>query len=183
MTETAAPLLSLNNIEVIYDRVALAVKGASIEVASGGMVALLGANGAGKSTLLKSISGLLKAERGEVTRGELHFKGRSIDRLSPQARVQLGIVQVLEGRRVFEHLTPDENLVAASAVRGSRAERGMPPLPLSDEKFDLFGLSLPTWGIYAATANLSVTLALALITFLATHFEGIRYNGARRVNF
>jgi branched-chain amino acid transport system ATP-binding protein len=122
MTETAVPLLSLNNVEVIYDRVALAVKGASIEVASGGMVALLGANGAGKSTLLKSISGLLKAERGEVTRGELQFKGRSIDRLAPQARVQLGIVQVLEGRRVFEHLTPDENLVAASAVRGNRAD-------------------------------------------------------------
>ena len=85
------------------------------------MVALLGANGAGKSTLLKSISGLLKAERGEVTRGEVHFLGHSIDALPPQARVRLGIVQVLEGRRVFEHLTPDENLVAASAVRGSGA--------------------------------------------------------------
>jgi branched-chain amino acid transport system ATP-binding protein len=120
---TATPaVLTLNNIEVIYDRVALAIKGASIEVPAGGMVALLGANGAGKSTLLKSISGLLKAERGEVTRGELHFQGRSIDRLPPQARVELGIVQVLEGRRVFEHLTPEENLVAASAVRGSRAD-------------------------------------------------------------
>ncbi len=87
------------------------------------MVALLGANGAGKSTLLKSISGLLKAERGEVTRGAIHFEGQAIDRLSPQERVHLGIVQVLEGRRVFEHLTPDENLVAASAIRGnSRAE-------------------------------------------------------------
>ncbi|MGZ5131439.1 MAG: ATP-binding cassette domain-containing protein, partial [Caldimonas sp.] len=115
-------MLTLNNIEVIYDRVALAIKGASIEVAQGGMVALLGANGAGKSTLLKAISGLLKAERGEVTRGEVHFQGRSIDALPPQARVKLGIVQVLEGRRVFEHLTPDENLVAASAVRGGRAE-------------------------------------------------------------
>ena len=117
-----APLLALNNIEVIYDRVALAIKGASIEVPQGGMVALLGANGAGKSTLLKSISGLLKPERGEVTRGEVHFQGRSIDALPPQARVRLGIVQVLEGRRVFEHLTPDENLVAASAVRGGRAD-------------------------------------------------------------
>ena len=116
------PLLALNNIEVIYDRIALAIKGASIEVPQGGMVALLGANGAGKSTLLKSISGLLRAERGEVTRGELRFQGRSIDALSPQARVKLGIVHVLEGRRVFEHLTPDENLVAASAVRGSRAD-------------------------------------------------------------
>ena len=117
-----APLLALNNIEVIYDRVALAIKGASIEVPQGGMVALLGANGAGKSTLLKSISGLLKSERGEVTRGELRFQGRNIDALPPQARVELGIVQVLEGRRVFEHLTPDENLVAASVVRGSRAD-------------------------------------------------------------
>jgi branched-chain amino acid transport system ATP-binding protein len=116
-TAAAPPLLELNNIEVIYDRVALAVKGASLQVPAGGMVALLGANGAGKSTLLKAVSGLLKAERGEVTRGEVRFEGRSIGGLAPQARVALGIVQVLEGRRVFEHLTPDENLVAASAVR------------------------------------------------------------------
>jgi branched-chain amino acid transport system ATP-binding protein len=116
-------ILALNNIEVIYDHVALAIKGVSVTVPRGGMVALLGANGAGKSTTLKAISGLLKPERGEVTRGELRFRGRDIAPLPPQRRVQLGIVQVLEGRRVFEHLTPDENLVAASAVtRGSRAE-------------------------------------------------------------
>ncbi|HSN34112.1 MAG TPA: ABC transporter ATP-binding protein [Ideonella sp.] len=119
---TTVPMLSLNNIEVIYDRVALAVKGASIEVPAGGMVALLGANGAGKSTLLKSVSGLLKAERGEITRGEVRFMGRPIDALAPQARVALGIVQVLECRRVFEHLTPEENLLAASAVHGGRAD-------------------------------------------------------------
>ena len=118
-TPSQQPILSLNNIEVIYDRVALAIKGVSLEVPHGGMVALLGANGAGKSTTLKSVSGLLKPERGEVTRGELRFMGQDIDALLPQARVQLGIVQVLEGRRVFEHLTPDENLVAASAVVGS----------------------------------------------------------------
>ncbi len=117
-----ASLLSLNNVEVIYDRVALAIKGASLDVPAGGMVALLGANGAGKSTLLKAVSGLLKAERGEVTRGEVRFDGSAIDRLAPQSRVALGIVQVLEGRRVFEHLTPDENLVAASAVRLGRTE-------------------------------------------------------------
>ena len=117
MTDPTA--LSLNNIEVIYDRVALAVKGASLDVPPGGMVALLGANGAGKSTLLKAVSGLLKAERGEVTRGEMRFLGETIDALPPHTRVQRGIVQVLEGRRVFEHLTPDENLVAASAVRGT----------------------------------------------------------------
>src|SRR5512139_3506546 len=116
---SGANVLTLNNIEVIYDRVALAIKGASLVVPPGGMVALLGANGAGKSTLLKAVSGLLKAERGEVTRGELHFLGENIDALPPQTRVERGIVQVLEGRRVFEHLTPDENLVAASAVRGT----------------------------------------------------------------
>jgi branched-chain amino acid transport system ATP-binding protein len=118
----APPLLTLNNVEVIYDRVALAIKGVSVEVPQGGMVALLGANGAGKSTLLKAISGLLAAERGLVTRGEVCFMGRNIDAMAPQSRVKLGIVQVLEGRRVFEHLTPDENLVAASAVQGSRQD-------------------------------------------------------------
>jgi branched-chain amino acid transport system ATP-binding protein len=118
-----AEILTLNNIEVIYDHVALAIKGVSIAVPKGGMVALLGANGAGKSTTLKAVSGLLKPERGEVTRGELRFEGEDIHRMLPQQRVRKGIVQVLEGRRVFEHLTPDENLVAASAVtRCSRAE-------------------------------------------------------------
>jgi len=119
---TAAPVLSLNNVEVIYDHVSLAIKGVSIEVPQGGMVALLGANGAGKSTTLKSISGLLRAERGLVTRGEVRFMGHNIDALAPQRRVKLGIAQVLEGRRVFEHLTPDENLIAASAVRGGRQD-------------------------------------------------------------
>ncbi len=118
MTETAtAPILSLNNVEVVYDYVSLAIKGVSLDVPAGGMVALLGANGAGKSTTLKSVSGLLAAERGEVRRGEVTFLGRSISALMPQERVRLGIAHVLEGRRVFEHLTPDENLIAASAVR------------------------------------------------------------------
>ena len=103
----AAKILSLNNIEVVYDHVSLAIKGVSIDVPEGGMVALLGANGAGKSTTLKSISGLLTAERGEVRRGELQFRGQSIGGLMPQDRVKLGIAHVLEGRRVFEHLTPD----------------------------------------------------------------------------
>ncbi len=121
-TAEPAPVLSLNNVEVIYDHVSLAIKGISIDVPQGGMVALLGANGAGKSTTLKSISGLLRPERGLVTRGEVRFLGQNIGALAPQHRVKLGIVQVLEGRRVFEHLTPDENLVAASAVRGSRQD-------------------------------------------------------------
>ena len=117
-----ARVLSLNNVEVIYDHVSLAIKGVSIEVPQGGMVALLGANGAGKSTTLKSISGLLRPERGQITRGEVRFLGQNIDALAPQERVKLGIVHVLEGRRVFEHLTPDENLAAASAVRGNRQD-------------------------------------------------------------
>ena len=122
--QTAEPalILSLNNVEVIYDHVSLAIKGISIDVPQGGMVALLGANGAGKSTTLKSISGLLRPERGLVTRGEVQFLGQNIDALAPQERVKLGIVHVLEGRRVFEHMTPDENLVAASAVRGTRQD-------------------------------------------------------------
>ena len=122
-TPAAANALSLNNIEVVYDYVSLAIKGVSIDVPVGGMVALLGANGAGKSTTLKAISGLLVAERGEVRRGELQFLGRNISALSPQERVKLGIAHVLEGRRMFEHLTPDENLIAASAVR-SRHDMG-----------------------------------------------------------
>lgn len=114
--------LSLNNIEVIYDRMFLAIKGVSIDVPEGSMVALLGANGAGKSTTLKAISGLLKPERGEVTRGEVKFGNQNLAGLLPQGRVQLGIVQVLEGRRVFEHLTPGENLIAACDMHVSRAD-------------------------------------------------------------
>jgi branched-chain amino acid transport system ATP-binding protein len=118
MTENPTEeVLTLNNVEVVYDYVSLAIKGVSLAVPKGGMVALLGANGAGKSTTLKSISGLLAAERGEVRRGEVKFQDRNISGLMPQDRVKLGIAHVLEGRRVFEHLTPDENLIAASAVR------------------------------------------------------------------
>ena len=113
-------MLSLGNVEVVYDRVFLAIKGVSIEVPEGGMVALLGANGAGKSTTLKSISGLLAPERGEVTRGEVRFKSEDVVRLDPPERVRLGIAHVLEGRRVFEHLTPDENLVAATSMHRDR---------------------------------------------------------------
>ena len=102
------PLLALNNIEVLYDNVALAVKGVSIAVERGGLVAFLGANGAGKSTVLKSISGLLAAERGRVSRGEAVLDGEDLLGLSPPARVRRGVAHVLEGRRVFEHLTPGE---------------------------------------------------------------------------
>jgi branched-chain amino acid transport system ATP-binding protein len=115
-----AALLSLGNVEVVYDRVFLAVKGVSLEVPEGGLVALLGANGAGKSTTLKSVSGLLKPERGEVTRGEIRFGGRDIATLDPPERVRLGLAHVLEGRRVFGHLTPAENLIAAATMHRDR---------------------------------------------------------------
>ncbi len=114
-------LLALNNIEVVYDRVFLAVKGVSIEVAEGGLVALLGANGAGKSSTLKAVSGLLRPERGEVTRGEVRFAERSILGLGAPERVRLGIAHVLEGRRVFGHLSPEENLIAATSMHRDRA--------------------------------------------------------------
>ena len=113
-------LLELRNVEVIYDKVFLAIKGVSLEVPQGKTVALLGANGAGKSTALKTVSGLLRPERGEVTRGEVRFMGQELGALSPPARVRLGIAQVLEGRRVFEHLTPEENLLAASSLKADR---------------------------------------------------------------
>jgi branched-chain amino acid transport system ATP-binding protein len=114
-------LLSLNNIEVVYDRVFLAVKSVSIDVPEGGLVALLGANGAGKSTTLKSVSGLLKPERGEVTRGEIAFAGADLLGLAPPERVRAGIAHVLEGRRVFGQLTPEENLLAATSMHRDRA--------------------------------------------------------------
>jgi len=117
-------LLFLKNVEVIYDKVFLAIKGVSIEVPEGDMVALLGANGAGKSTTLKSVSGLLRPERGEVTRGEVIFSGRNIVGLLPPVRVRMGIAQVLEGRRVFEHLNPEENLIAAASSRLDKKRTG-----------------------------------------------------------
>jgi branched-chain amino acid transport system ATP-binding protein len=115
-------MLALENVEAVYDNVFLAIKGVSLEVAEGGAVALLGSNGAGKSTTLKAISGLLAPERGSVTRGELRFHGRDLRTLAAPERVRMGIVQVLEGRRVFGHLTPMENLVAASSMHRTRAK-------------------------------------------------------------
>jgi len=113
-------MLALSNIEVIYDGVILVLKGVSLNVREGGITTLLGANGAGKTTTLKAISGLLRSERGEVTKGSIDFAGDRIDRLPPHAIVQRGIVQVFEGRRVFEHLTTEENLVAGAHIQGDR---------------------------------------------------------------
>lgn len=113
------PKLALSNVEVVYDKVFLAIKGVSLEVEEGDIVALLGANGAGKSTTLKTISGLLGPERGAVTRGEVTFGDLDLLTLGPPKRVEAGLVHVLEGRRIFGHLTPEENLVAAFPSRGS----------------------------------------------------------------
>ena len=114
-------MLALNNIEVIYDGVILVLKGVSLQVREGGITTLLGANGAGKTTTLKAISGLLRTERGEVTKGSIELHGERIDRLPAHEMVRRGIVQVFEGRRVFEHLTTEENLVAGAHVQGDRA--------------------------------------------------------------
>jgi branched-chain amino acid transport system ATP-binding protein len=116
-SDTPRPLLSVGNIEVIYDHVILVLKGVSLVVPEGGVVALLGANGAGKSTTLKAISGLLRTERGEVTKGGIEFQGKAIHRQSPAEVVQHGIVQVMEGRHVFEHLTVEENLLTGAYTR------------------------------------------------------------------
>ena len=114
---TPGPLLSVNNIEVIYDHVILVLKGVSLRVPEGGIVALLGANGAGKSTTLKAISGLLRTERGDVTKGSIEFKGQPIHRKDPAEVVKRGIVQIMEGRHVFEHLTVEENLLTGAYTR------------------------------------------------------------------
>jgi branched-chain amino acid transport system ATP-binding protein len=113
-------MLSLNNVEVIYDGVILVLKGVSLEVRDGGITTVLGANGAGKTTTLKAISGLLRTERGEVTKGSIEFGGQRIDRLPAYEVVRRGLVQVFEGRRVFEHLTTEENLVAGAHTERDR---------------------------------------------------------------
>ena len=119
----ATPVLSVNNIEVIYDHVILVLKGVSLEVPDGHIVALLGANGAGKSTTLKSISTLLEAERGEVTKGTIEYRGRRVDRLTANELVRMGVCQVMEGRHCFQHLTVEENLLTGAFTRKvSRAE-------------------------------------------------------------
>jgi branched-chain amino acid transport system ATP-binding protein len=117
MSEDGNTLLSVKNIEVVYDHVILVLKGVSLEVPEGGIVALLGANGAGKSTTLKSISNLLRAERGDVTKGSIEYMGEQVDSLTPNALVSKGVIQVMEGRHCFEHLTVEENLLTGSYTR------------------------------------------------------------------
>ena len=116
-------ILKVNNIEVIYDHVILVLKGVSLDVPKGGIVALLGANGAGKTTTLKAISNLLRAERGEVTKGSITWRGERVDRLTANALVRLGVCQVMEGRHCFAHLTVEENLLTGAFTRsGARGE-------------------------------------------------------------
>jgi branched-chain amino acid transport system ATP-binding protein len=109
--------LTVNNVEVIYDHVILVLRGVSLNVAKGQIVALLGANGAGKTTTLKAISNLLRAERGDVTKGTIEFDGRRIDQLTPNELVRLGVCQVMEGRHCFQHLTVEENLLTGAFTR------------------------------------------------------------------
>jgi len=115
--KNGTPLVAVNNIEVIYDHVILVLKGVSLELPEGGIVALLGGNGAGKTTTLKAISNLLRSERGDVTKGSIEFKGERTDRLTPSELVRRGVIQVMEGRRCFEHLTVEENLLTGSYTR------------------------------------------------------------------
>jgi branched-chain amino acid transport system ATP-binding protein len=110
-------ILSVNNIEVIYNRVILVLKGVSLDVTRGGIVALLGANGAGKTTTLKAISNLLQAGRGEVTKGTIEFEGQQVQHLSPNELVRRGCIQVMEGRMCFGHLTIEENLLTGAFTR------------------------------------------------------------------
>ncbi len=110
-------ILSLNNIEVIYDHVVLVLKGVSLTVPRAGIVAILGANGAGKTTTLKAISNLLKAERGEVTKGSIVFDGERVDKMSPNELVRRGCIQVMEGRHCFGHLSIEENLLTGAFTR------------------------------------------------------------------
>ena len=120
---TAENYLSVNNIEVIYDHVILVLKGVSLNVPKGKIVALLGANGAGKSTTLKAISNLLHAERGDVTKGSVEYKGQRVDQLTPNELVKRGVIQVMEGRHCFGHLTIEENLLTGAYTRSiSRGE-------------------------------------------------------------
>src|SRR5258706_1003336 len=121
MSAISPPLLAINNVEVIYDHVILVLKGVSLEVRDGTIVALLGANGAGKTTTLKAISNLLSSERGDVTKGSIEFRGQRIDKLTPWELVKLGVVQVMEGRHCFQHLTVEENRMTCAFTR--RRER------------------------------------------------------------
>ena len=114
-------MLAINNVEVVYDNVVLVLKGVSLSAKHRTITTLLGANGAGKTTTLKAISGILHAERGQLTRGTIEFDGTRLDRLAPHEVVRYGVTQVFEGRRVFENLTVEENLIAGGHLQNDWA--------------------------------------------------------------
>src|SRR6056297_3744878 len=118
---TEEKLLEINNIEVIYNHVILVLKGVSLKVPKGGITALLGGNGAGKTTTLKAISNLLHSERGEVTKGSITYRGERVQDSSPSDLVKRGVIQVMEGRHCFEHLTIEENLMTGAYTRNDGA--------------------------------------------------------------
>lgn len=120
--ETSQIILDVNGIEVIYNHVILVLKGVSLQVREGDIVALLGGNGAGKTTTLRAVSNLLKGERGEVTKGSVELRGERIENRSPSELVRRGVVQVMEGRHCFAHLTIEENLLAGAYTRSDRGE-------------------------------------------------------------
>jgi branched-chain amino acid transport system ATP-binding protein len=122
----ADAILTLNNIEVVYDRVILVLKGVSLSVQKGGIVALLGANGAGKTTTLKAISNLLHSERGEVTKGSIVFDSAEVQALSPNEVVRRGCIQVMQGRYCFGHLTVEENLLTGAFTPATARRRSAP---------------------------------------------------------
>jgi branched-chain amino acid transport system ATP-binding protein len=117
--DAASPILAVSSVEVIYNHVILVLKGVSLQVPEGGIVALLGANGAGKSTTLKTISCLLRAERGDVTKGSVTYRGERVDGLTPNELVRRGVIQVMEGRHCFGHLTVEENLLTGAFIHGN----------------------------------------------------------------
>lgn len=120
-----APFLALHNVEVVYDHVVLVLKGVSLSVPRGGITALLGGNGAGKTTTLRAVSNLLRTERGEVTKGRVELEGEVVHRLTPNDLVKRGVVQVMEGRHCFEHLTIEENLLTGAYTRPGKPDAAL----------------------------------------------------------
>ena len=130
MSRDSETLLEVNNIEVVYNHVILVLKGVSLSLSKGSIVALLGGNGAGKTTTLKAISNLLHSERGEVTKGSITYRNEKIDRLNPSDLVKSGVIQVMEGRHCFEHLTVEENLLTGAYTRKEGKKRVLEDLDM-----------------------------------------------------
>jgi branched-chain amino acid transport system ATP-binding protein len=161
--ERVERMLEVNNIEVVYNNVILVLKGNSLKVPDGEIVALLGANGAGKSTTLKAISGLLKAELGKVTRGNITYAGENIENEDPRRAVLMGIIQVMEGRKVFEHLTVEDNLIIGGSV-GKGRKHGAQDLDIVYNYFPpLMGLRKRVSGYLSGGEQQMLLIARALM--------------------